>query len=1648
MAQDETLLQLKKALAAIKELRARLDTSEKARTEPIAIIGMGCRFPGGADSPEQFWELLANGVDAITETPLDRWNLDELYDTDPDASGKINSRWGGYLKNVDQFDPYFFGISPKEAALMDPQQRLLLETAWEALEDAGQTREALTRSLTGVYVGLHSHSQDYYLMQVQDADEIDTYTGTGTSHSVVAGRLSYLFDWQGPSVTVDTACSSSLVAIHLACNALRNKECNLALAGGVNIMLSPEFTITASRMHMLSADGRCKPFDQRADGFTRGEGAGVIVLKRLSDAEADGDHILAVIRGSAVNQDGKSNGLTAPNSLSQMAVLRAALANAGVQPNQVSYIEAHGTGTALGDPIEVEALADVLGGENAPAKTWLGSAKSNIGHLEGAAGVAGIIKLVESIRHQAVPPLLHYTALNPHISFENTPFAITTDLQSWQVAEGTKRVGGVSSFGWSGTNAHIVVEEYSAPTVNVEKQADKPVLLPISAHSASALKALAGRYADYLNAVDDTPLTQIGYNAALRRTQHEYRAAVVADNHREAVEQFAKLASGQLDREIGFKDVDAAPRLVMVFSGQGPQWAGMGRELYETQPAFRAALDAVDAVLKPHTNWSVIEELKAETGRSRLDQTEIAQPAIFALQVALAALLRDWGVEPEAVVGHSVGEVAAAHVAGVLSLEDAALVIYHRGRLMQRATGLGKMAAVGLSRPDAEALLKGYEGKLSVAAVNSPASTVLSGEADALEVVLATLQERGVFNRVLGVNYAFHSPQMEAFKGELVAALKGITPRPATIPVYAAVTGKLAASDDFGATYWGRNIREAVLFGPAISAQAAEGYNTWLEISPHPVLVQPILQSVSSSSRVISTLRRDESSTEGVLQAVGTLWTAGYALDWTKVYPRPLPPVSLPSYPWQRSRFWLEERPQKAGWSARGGHPLLGVRLPELAGHPGVHIWENGLDGRAGRHAGDAAGEALYSAIVDAALADVYGENAHQITVLNQHQALDLSAGRLQTLLTEADGSISFQIFSRSADDADWVLNADGQVRVEQVRTDWLYEINWQPQEKTATAEISGEWLVFSRADEVGQAVVDALVGHGVKVTQVKPGEAYAADDGVYTVNPSNPTDYTRLLAEVGKPSRIVYVWGVENAEVDAGDSLSVLYLTQALAQVEWSSNAKLWVVTQGVTPAGDAAAINPGQAQLWGLGRVIALEYPNLWGGLIDLPIQVAAGMAEPLIAEVADNGAEDQIAFGADGLRYVARLERAHYAASTPFEWRADGSYLITGGLRGLGLWLAQWLVEQGAKNLVLTGRSGANAEAQETLNKLEQMGAKITVARADVSQYDELVGVIASIQPPLIGVIHAAGITDDAPILSQNADHFANVMAAKVGGTWNLHQLTKDLALDCFITFSSFASVFGSAGQANYAAANAFMDGLMWARQAEGLPGLSINWGAWAEIGMAAEMSAYFSRMGLQMMNPTQATAALTYLLRAGAVQTVVASLDWAVLPAQYAGTRGRPFVESLTLQVEAAEAPKVDFAALLAETPAENRYDLVLAAVRDEAAWVLGFTPAEALDLRRGFFKMGMDSLMSVQLRNRLENRLGNFLPPTVALEYPTVEALTGYIANEVFKLTQNTAETAPAKADDGAKLDDMSDAELMALLDDELAALDKLTGDDE
>ncbi|AUX31437.1 MULTISPECIES: type I polyketide synthase [Sorangium] len=912
MPEPDVTTRLRELLAALKTVRAERDALERQKTEPIAIIGMACRIPGGIDSPEAFWRLLDEGRDAVTQVPAERPGLAVPAGgaADPAARGL---RWGGFLRDVDRFDPHFFGISPREARAMDPQQRLLLEVAWEALENAGQVPEELVGTSTGVFIGLTGN--DYaQLCGALDASEQDVYTATGNGHCFPAGRLSYALGLNGPSLAVDTACSSALVAVHLACQSLRGGESSLALAGGVNVILSSATTRLLAKMGALSPDGRCKAFDAEANGFVRAEGCGIVALKRLSDALSSGDPILATIRGSAVNQDGRSTGLTAPNVLSQQSMLRRALESARVSPSEIGYVETHGTGTPLGDPIELEALAAVLGAPRDDGYPCvLGAAKTNLGHAEAASGVIGLIKAVLSLRHRAIPANLHFDTLNPRSSFEGTPLVIPAHKRAWS-AGGRARLAGVSAFGMSGTNAHVIVEEAPESALPAPVGDVTSVLLPVSAKTGEALSAMAQSYrSSFSDAGREAPasLGDVAYTASARRSHHEHRLAVVASSREEASELLGAFARGEarpgLARGVAKGGVRAPA--VFVFSGQGSQWAGMGQRLFAEERVFRAALEECDELVRRHAGFSLLGELTAPEERSRLAETEVAQPAIFAVQVALARLWGSWGVAPGAVVGHSVGELAAAHVAGALGLDEAARLVVLRGRVMQQAAGRGRMASVAMPADEAARVIEGHAGRLSIAAINDPGSVVLAGDDDALAEVVQRLALRQVPCRMLRVNYAFHSQQMAAFQGELARALSWLAPRPPALAMYSTVTQARVAGGDLDAAYWARSIREPVRFAGAIARAIADGHRDFLEVGPHPALTGNLEQCLLDRGEqgiALPTLRRGQDERRCLLQSLGALYAHGHAIDWKRLYPSGGRCVSLPAYPWQRQRYWME----------------------------------------------------------------------------------------------------------------------------------------------------------------------------------------------------------------------------------------------------------------------------------------------------------------------------------------------------------------------------------------------------------------------------------------------------------------------------------------------------------------------------------------------------------------------------------------------------------------------------------------------------------------------------------------------------------------------------------------------------------------------
>ena len=916
----------KQLLLLADSLNTRLEEVSRIATEPLAVIGLGCRFPGGADTPDLFWELLANGRNGIHEVPPDRWDIDAYFDPDPDKPGKMNTRWGGFLEHIDQFDAEFFGISPREAATMDPQQRLLLEVAWETLEHACINPRDLAGSPTGVYVGICN--SDYFHMLLREGPtSLDAYLATGSAHSIASGRLSYVLGLEGPSVSVDTACSSSLIAVHLACQSLRLGECRLALAGGVNLIMAPETTIALSKTHMLSPDGRCHAFDKAANGFVRGEGCGMVALKRLSDAQSDGDHIIALILGSAANQDGRSSGITAPNGPSQATVIRKALHNAGLEPSAIGYIEAHGTGTSLGDPIEMGALAEVFGaGRNHSNPLLVGSVKTNVGHAESAAGITGLIKLILSVNKGEIPPNLNFVDPNPQIDWNRLSARIPVVRETWPIGKGD-RIGGVSSFGFSGTNAHVIVGEAPRTSIPSVKEGGYH-LVAISARDTVPLRELAGRYAGYLEHFPKTTLSGFCHTITAGRAHHRQRAAFVARSLSEIREHLDEISHSKTTSVVhqGKLTSKHTVQPVFLFTGQGSQYPGMGLELYETQPSFGRALDECDEILRPLIGKPIKEILDPlSTSAFLLDQTRYTQPILFSLEYSLAVMWRDWGIEPAAVMGHSVGEYVAACVAGLFSLQDGLRLIARRGELMQELPHDGSMAAVFAPADKINAFLVDTGGSVSIAAVNGPQQTVISGELKPLADVLQALDRHGFSYQTLRVSHAFHSRLMEPMLDALAAEASTILLSAPRLPIISNLTGSFADNDSMcRPEYWRNHTRQAVQFASGLSTLFGAGHRHFLEIGPQPVLCALGKQCLTDSTvEWFNSLLKGKPDHETTLQSLGGLYVSGANVRWEQLEDAHAgPKVPLPSYPFQRKQYWFV-KDEKQGTPAAAKEMLI-----------------------------------------------------------------------------------------------------------------------------------------------------------------------------------------------------------------------------------------------------------------------------------------------------------------------------------------------------------------------------------------------------------------------------------------------------------------------------------------------------------------------------------------------------------------------------------------------------------------------------------------------------------------------------------------------------------------------------------------------------
>ncbi|MBV6699438.1 SDR family NAD(P)-dependent oxidoreductase [Kitasatospora aureofaciens] len=1572
------------ALAALLrgELAGELPAVEPVRPsavvtdEPIAIVGMACRFPGGAGSPEELWELLAAGRDAIGPFPQDRgWDLDALYDPDTEHAGTSYTQEGGFVRDVSGFDPAFFGISPREALAMDPQQRLLLEVSWEAFERAGIDPAALRGSRTGAFVG--GYGSGYAGMSLDGESEfegIDGHVMTGNATSVLSGRLSYTFGLEGPAVTMDTACSSSLVALHMASQSVRSGECSLALAGGITVMAAPDGFIAFSQARGLAVDGRSKAFAAAADGMGMAEGVGMLVVERLSDARRNGHPVLAVLRGSAVNQDGASNGLTAPNGPSQQRVIRAALAGAGLSAADVDAVEAHGTGTKLGDPIEAQALLATYGQDRPEDRpVWLGSVKSNLGHTQAAAGVAGVMKMLLALQHQELPRTLHVDEPSPHIDWSAGHVRLLTEAVPWP-ANGRPRRAGVSSFGISGTNAHIILEEAPAAEA-AQVQETAPVVSGagawvLSGRSAKALSGQAGRLREWVAARPGAEPADVAGSLVATRSLFEHRAVVVGGDRAELVTGLASLAAGTSAGSVvsGVARSDARP--VFVFPGQGSQWVGMGRELASCSPVFAARLAECEAALAPYVDWSLSDVLAGAEGAPAMEAADVVQPALWAVMVSLAAVWEAAGVTPDAVVGHSQGEIAAATVAGMLSIEDGARVVALRSQSLKVLAGLGGMLSVSRSAAVVEERIARFGDRLSLAAVNGPAVVVVSGEPEALEELKAEFEAEGVRARMVAVDYASHSAQVERLEEEITSVLAGIAPRRGRVPMVSAMTGETLTGEELDAAYWYGSLRATVHFDRAVRTLAGQGHRVFVEVSPHPVLPGAMTESLEEVAQeagaaavpaaVCGTLRRDDGGATRLITSLAEAFVNGAAVDWTSVLPAGKR-VDLPTYAFRHDRFW----------------PKVPSALP--AGGSAT-----GRDG-----SGTAAETAFWAA--------VEGGDLEQL-------ADTLAIGDQQHL-----GEVLPALASWRRRDLDRSTTAS-----------WRYRMGWAPVAEPDPGVLSGTWLVAVPADLAaddltqGCAVALGVRGADVVVAEVPAGTTDRAaltallartlrDAGA---EPADVSGVLSLLALDETP--------VPDHPVVAGGLAATLTLIQALGDA--GIEAPLWPATRGaVAAARGEVPTGPVQAQVWGLGRVVGLEHPDRWGGLIDLPEVMDDRAGARLVAVLAGCG-EDQVAIRPAGM-LGRRMSRAAEARADEGRWTPRGTVLITGGTGAIAGHVARWLAEGDAARVVLTGRSGpAAAGVAATVAELAARGTRVDVVSCDVSDREALAGLVAWIGetgPALSSVMHTAAVLDDGVVDRLSVSRLETVLAAKAASAAYLDELTADLDLDAFVLFSSAASTLGSAGQGNYAAANSFLDALAENRRARGLTGLSVAWGQWGGGGLAESKDAIRERMKklpMSAMDPQLAVRALGESLQGPDAVVTVMDVDWAVLAQTAVDLPKAPLVRDLpevrrlaTVGARSAEAAvpgEGELGRRLAGLDRTEQERVLTDLVRAEAAVVLGHASAEGVQAQQAFKDLGFDSLTAVEIRNRLNTATGLRVPATLIFDYPTPVAVAAWLRTEL------------------------------------------------
>ncbi len=1777
----------------VEALRASVKDNERLReqnrrlveaaAEPIAVTAMSCRFPGGIHTPEQLWDLLVDERETVSGFPEDRdWDLRDLFDDDPDQPGRSYVRRASFLEGVADFDAAFFGISPKEATAMDPQQRLLLECAWEAVERSGTDPTTLRGTRTGVFGGVIT--TEYGPRAVDTTDGSEGHLVTGTAASVAVGRIAYTLGLEGPAVSIDTACSSSLTALHTAVESLRRGECDRALVGGVSVVTDPSEFAGLSGQRALAPDGRSKAFDASADGTGWSEACGVLFVERLSDARRHGRPVLALVRGAAVNQDGASSGLTAPNGSAQRKVIRQALDNAGLGAHDIDAAEAHGTGTPLGDPIEAQALIDVYGRGRSPERPlYLGSLKSNIGHTVAAAGISGVIKMVLALQHGQLPRTLHLTEPTPRVDWSSGTVVPLRDAREWSRNADRVRRACVSSFGMSGTNAHAILEEAPSadPRPEEPNRADPdapgrgwesgPFAWPLSARGTDALAAQAERLAEHLDADPGLRPADVAHTLATARADLPDRAVAVGSDAEELRSALRAIAEGQESAAVVRGRVREPARTALVFPGQGSQWIGMAVPLMDTLPAFAARIEECDKAFAPYLDWSITSVLRGEPGAPGLDRTVIVQPVLFAVMVALADLWRDHGLRPSAMIGHSQGEIAAAHAAGALSLEDAALVLVTRSRLLDSITGSGAMATAALSAEAAAERLRPWEGRLWVGVVNGPETVVVSGDEDAVAEFTEACEADGVHTRRILEAVAGHSPHVDVLRQDLLSALAGITPRPTRTPLYSTVTGGRVEGTDLDAEYWFENLRRTVLFEPGVRALHEAGFSAFVEVSPHPVTTYGIEQAVEAagdgSAAVLSTLRRDHGTRTDFLLALARAHVSGVGVDWsTLAHPaRPPAVADLPTYAFQRSRYWLA--PGRSG-DVQGagvepsGHPLLGAAVP--LPDEGGHLFTGRLSLRDHPWLADhAVGSTVIlpgTAHLDLALHAAEHTGSAGVAELtlraplvlrpDEDAVLHVSVGQAQE-----GGQKPVRVHTRAGEQ--WTLHAEGVLGAESdvsgpgavapaawpppadpfpvedlyprlaahgygygpafqgLRAAWrdgenvwaevelptgpstdgfgvhpalldaaLHTIavanegddrvrlpfNWTGARLHATGATS----VRVRTTRIGadeyELVVTDSAGNPVLTAQALEVRAVSADrieaearqsgprelytltwpeTGLPVTGPDtplavlgpDPTGLTEDLARAGVAVRSVSdleeLRAFDGATVlapfvssqpdpsdlsgEAGRALHrALDLLQRWLADESTADHRLVVVTRGAVDTADAGVEDVVHAPLWGMLRSAQVEQPDRFT-IVDI------GSADTEIARLplALATGEPQIALrGAAAL--VPRFAPAELPdpapEATPPSF-ADGRVLVTGATGVLGSAIVKHLAtEYGARDLLLLSRRGADSPgAADLAREIEAAGATAEFVACDVTDPRALERVIE--QYPPRSVVHIAGTIDDGVLTALTPERFDTVLRPKADAAFHLHRLTRSLDLSAFVVFSSAAGVLGSPGQANYAAANTFVDALIRHRRAQGLPGQSLAWGLWEVLG---EAGAHLGDTDISRLRRLGMARTLTYDEGLSLLDAALASGDpyLVPMPIDLGSLRSRaartgqvpPLFRALVRPPRRKASSGGEAGPDLSALSGPERRGALLSLVGARALEVLG-RPADAeVDPDQDFLELGMDSLTAVELRNELRSATKLRLPASVVFNHSTPARLARFLDAELPEPGAARAQAAPATED--------------------------------